>query len=127
MSSTPLDAAHSDASLIGASRAAVLALLVALIALGLAWELWLVPTGSRALALKVLPLAWPLAGVWTWRLASARALSLLLWLYVGEGALRAITEHGVSAQLAWLELVLCAALFTACVVHIRSRTRASAS
>jgi len=25
--------------------------------------------------------------------------------------------------LAWLELVLCGALFVACVVHIRSRTR----
>jgi uncharacterized membrane protein len=97
-----------------------------LIALGLVWELWLAPIGSRALALKVLPLAWPLAGVWAWRLASAQALCLLLWLYVAEGAMRAATEHGVSAQLAWLELLLCAALFAACVMHIRSRTRANA-
>ena len=104
----------------------MLALLGALIALGLAWELWLSPTGARSLALKVLPLAWPLAGVWAWRLASARALSLLVWLYVAEGALRAVSERGVSAQLAWLELLLCAALFAACVVHIRSRTRPSA-
>ncbi|HEY6512775.1 MAG TPA: DUF2069 domain-containing protein [Burkholderiaceae bacterium] len=98
-------------------------LVLALILLGLAWELWLAPTGTRSLALKVLPLAWPLAGIWVWRLASVRALSLLVWLYVAEGAMRAATEHGVSAQLAWLELLLCALVFVACVLHIRSRTR----
>ena len=80
----------------------MLALLIALVGLGLAWELWLAPTGARSLALKVLPLAWPLAGIWAWRLASVRALSLLVWLYVAEGAMRAATEHGVSAQLAWV-------------------------
>jgi len=105
------------------SRATLLTLLVALLVLGLAWELWLAPTGARSLALKVLPLAWPLAGIWLWRLSSVRALSLLVWLYVAEGALRAATEHGVSAQLAWLELLLCGLLFAACVLHIRSRTR----
>ncbi len=113
------------AALVRASRVAILVLLLALIALGLAWELWLAPTGARSLALKVLPLAWPLAGVWAWRLASARALSLLVWLYAGEGALRAATDRGVSAQLAWLELTLCALLFAACVVHVRSRTHAA--
>ena len=120
MSSEPLADTPAQAA---ASRSAMLVLLVALIVLGVAWELWLAPTGMRTLALKVLPLAWPLAGVWAWRLASVRALSLLVWLYVAEGALRAATERGVSAQLAWLELVLCALLFAACVVHVRSRTR----
>jgi len=123
MSTAPVDAAAPGDTLIVASRAAMLVLLSTLILLGLAWELWLAPTGARSLALKVLPLAWPLAGIWAWRLASARALSLLLWLYVAEGALRAATEHGVSAQLAWLELLLCGLLFVACVLHIRVRTR----
>jgi uncharacterized membrane protein len=121
MSASPLRITND--ALVGASRVALLALLIALVGLGLAWELWLAPTGARSLALKVLPLAWPLAGVWAWRLASVRALSLLVWLYVAEGAMRAATERGVSAQLAWLELLLCALLFVACVVHIRSRTR----
>ena len=112
-----------DGAWVNASRSALLALLIALMLLGLAWELWLAPTGSRALALKVLPLAWPFAGIWAWRLASVRALSLLVWLYVAEGAMRATTERGVSAQLAWLELLLCALLFAACVLHIRSRAR----
>ena len=35
---------------------AVLGSVYALIALGLAWELWLAPTGNRTWAIKVLPL-----------------------------------------------------------------------
>jgi uncharacterized membrane protein len=127
MSAGPLDDALAPDASVHASRAAVVALLAALVLLGLVWELWLAPTGSRALALKVLPLVWPLSGVLAMRLASYRALSLLLWLYVAEGAMRAATERGVSARLAWLELVLCLLLFTACVLHIRSRTRARAT
>jgi uncharacterized membrane protein len=124
MSAGPLvDTVARNGTLVSASRAALLVLLVALMLLGMAWELWFAPTGSRALALKVLPLAWPLAGIWAWRLASVRALSLLVWLYVAEGAMRAATERGVSAQLAWLELVLCGLLFVACVLHIRSRAQ----
>ena len=46
-----------------------------LVALGMAWELWLAPTGSRSLAFKVLPLIVPLAGV----------LKLLLASYRGPG------------------------------------------
>ena len=109
-----------------ATRAVVLALLAALVLLGLVWELWLAPTGSRALALKVLPLVLPLAGLLRLRLASYRALSLLVWLYVAEGAMRAASERGLSAQLALLEVLLCLALFAACVLHIRRRTRAPA-
>jgi uncharacterized membrane protein len=114
--------ASHDAVLRG-TRAATVVLLTALILLGLAWELWLAPTGSRALALKVLPLALPLGGVLALRLRSYRALTLLVWLYVAEGAVRATTERGAAMQLAWLELLLCAALFVVCVVHIRSRVR----
>src|SRR5262245_64284963 len=127
MSAAPLAETAPAHAMAALTRHALLALLVALIALGLAWELWLAPTGTRSLALKVLPLAWPLAGTWAWRLASVRALSLLVWLYVCEGALRAATEHGVAAQLAGFELLLCGLLFAACVVHVRSRTRGSAA
>ena len=124
MSAGPfVDTVARNGTWVSASRAALLVLLMALMLLGMAWELWLAPTGSRALALKVLPLAWPLAGIWAWRLGSVRALSLLVWLYVAEGAMRAATERGVSAQLAGLELLLCGLLFAACVLHIRSRAQ----
>jgi uncharacterized membrane protein len=127
MSAKPSDREAPRDSIVHATRAAVLALLVALMLLGLAWELWLAPTGSRALALKVLPLALPLGGVLALRLASYRALSLLVWLYVAEGAMRVMSERGVSAQLAALELLLCTGLFIACVLHIRARFRAAAA
>jgi uncharacterized membrane protein len=109
------------------TRAAVVVLLAALMLLGLVWELWLAPTGSRALALKVLPLVLPLSGVLGLRLRSYRVLSLLVWVYVAEGAMRAASDHGLSAQLAALEVALCFALFTACVMHIRHATRAAKS
>lgn len=97
---------------------------LALVALGLVWELWLSPTGRGTLALKVLPLAFALAGLLKLRLPTYRWVSLLVWLYVAEGALRASTEHGLSAALALLELGLCLALFTACAVHVRARLTA---
>lgn len=117
MSESP---AAADAVIHG-TRAATVALMLALVALGLAWELWLAPTGSRSLALKVLPLIVPLAGVLKLRLSSYRGLSLLIWLYVCEGALRASSDTGLSARLAWIELVLCGLLFAACTLHIRWR------
>jgi uncharacterized membrane protein len=113
-----------SASVVRGSRVAVVLLLVALVLLGLLWELWLAPTGSHALALKVLPLLLPLPGVLALRVRSYQALSLLVWVYVAEGAMRAASERGLSAQLAALELALCIALFVACVIHIRHRTRA---
>jgi uncharacterized membrane protein len=127
MPAKPVDRDAPRDSIVLATRAAVLALLAALMLLGLAWELWLAPTGSRALALKVLPLALPLGGVLALRLASYRAVSLLVWLYVAEGAMRVMSERGISAQLAALELALCAGLFMACVLHIRARFRSAAT
>ena len=110
------------------SRALALAAVLGLIALGLTWELWLAPTGSGTLALKVLPLLPALAGLWRYRMATYRWLSLLLWLYFAEGAVRAATEHGLSAALAGLEVALSLLLLAACALHVRWRlSRAAAS
>ncbi|MEO5771293.1 MAG: DUF2069 domain-containing protein [Burkholderiaceae bacterium] len=104
-------------------RAIAVACLLGLIALGLAWELWLAPTGNRSLALKVLPLALSLAGLLRHRMYTYRWLSLLVWLYVAEGVVRGVTEHGVSARLALLQVALSMLLFAACVGHVRWRQR----
>lgn len=97
--------------------------LVALIALGLVWELWLSPLrpGGSWLALKVLPLCLPLAGLLKNRMYTYRWLSLMVWLYVTEGLVRATSERGTSAWLAALEVVLCLAIFAGCVLHVRLR------
>ena len=105
------------------ARGAALAGLVGLIALGLAWELWLAPTGSGTLALKVLPLALCVVGLWRHRMYTYRWLSLLIWLYVMEGVARAATESGISQRLAALEVVLGVLLFGACAAYIRLRLR----
>ena len=97
--------------------------LLALIVLGLAWELWLAPIGNRTLAFKVLPLALPLAGLLKYRMYTYRWVSLLVWLYFTEGVVRATSERGVVVVLALIEVVLCVLLFAACVLHVRWRLR----
>lgn len=105
------------------SRALAVASLVALIALGLAWELWLAPLrpGGSWWALKVLPLVLPLAGLLKHRMYTYRWLSLLVWLYVTEGLVRATSDTGPSIWLAVLQTVLSVLLFAACTWHIRHR------
>ncbi len=104
-----------------ASRLGALIACSALIALGLAWELWLAPTGRGSLALKVLPLLAALPGLWRMRLYTYRWLSLLLWLYIAEGAVRAFGDGALGARLALAEMGLALLLFAACGAHVRLR------
>jgi uncharacterized membrane protein len=108
---------------IALTRAVAVASVLALIVLGLAWELWLAPLrpGGSWWALKVLPLALPLAGLLKNRLYTYRWVSLLVWPYFIEGVVRASSESGVGVQLALAEWLLGLALFTACVIHVRWR------
>jgi uncharacterized membrane protein len=105
------------------TRAAAVASLLGLIALGLAWELWLAPTGHKTLAFKVLPLAIPLAGILKNRMYTYRWVSLLVWVYFTEGVVRATSDRGMGAWLAMIEVLLCLVLFTACAAHVRWRLR----
>ncbi|WP_341785638.1 DUF2069 domain-containing protein [Hydrogenophaga pseudoflava] len=110
------------------SRQLAVTSLVALIALCLAWELWLAPLrpGGSWLVLKVLPLTLPLAGLLKNRMYTYRWLSLLVWLYAAEGAVRMTSDpSSLSALLAGIELLLCVVLFVACTWHIRTRLRAA--
>jgi uncharacterized membrane protein len=92
---------------------------LALIVLGLAWELGV----ARSLwAIKVLPLTFALAGLSKMRLYTYRWTSLLVWLYAADGAVRVLDPAPVR-WLAWGELLLALALFTACAVHVRSRLK----
>lgn len=119
----PTDAArHAQPSPpVRIARRLALAATLALIALGLAWELWLAPTGRGTLALKVLPLLFALPGLWRHRMVTYRWLSLLVWLYVLEGLVRATTDRGVSATIAGFEVALAVALFCTVTFYIRRR------
>jgi uncharacterized membrane protein len=101
------------------TRAVAIASVVALVALGLVWELWLAPTGNGTLAIKVVPLLLPLPGLLRNRLYTFRWLTLMVWLYFIEGVVRATGDRGVSALLAGIEVALCLVLFIACALHVR--------
>lgn len=105
------------------TRWVAVASLLGLILVGLAWELWLAPLrpGGSWLALKVLPLCWPLAGLLKNRMYTYRWVSLMIWLYFIEGVVRAWGDKGWSAGLAGAETALCITLFTACALHVRWR------
>lgn len=100
-------------------------LLLTLIGLGLAWELWLAPLrpGGSWWAIKVLPLTLALPGLLKHRMYTHRWLSLLVWFYITEGLVRGTSESGLSAGLAWLEVLLSLGLFVASTAHIRLRLR----
>ena len=105
---------------------AAAAFLIALIFLGLAWELFLAPVkpGGSWLVLKILPLLAALPGVLRGRRYTFKWTTLVIWLYAAEGALRTYTDTGLSARLAFLESVLAAGYFGAAVAFVRLTRRA---
>lgn len=109
------------------SRTLATACLLAMIALGLAWELWLVPLrpGGSWWSLKVLPLALALPGVLRLRMYTYRWLSLAVWLYFTEACVRGWSDRWPGNALAITQGVLCLALFVACGLHVRLRFKAA--
>lgn len=108
-----------------ATQALTVVGVLALMALCVAWELWLAPLrpGGTLLALKALPLALPLAGLLKRRMYTYRWLSLMIWLYCTEGLVRATSDAAPSSYYAWAEVLLCLLIFTACTLHIRLRLK----
>ena len=111
------------------TRWVAVASLLGLIVLCLAWELWLAPLrpGGSWLALKALPLCVPVAGLLRRRMYTYRWVSLLVWAYFMEGAVRATSESGASVPLAAVEVLLSLTLFAACALHVRLRLKKPAS
>ena len=109
-------------SIARAAWLAACACLIALVLLGLAWELKLAPLkpGGSWLVLKVLPLLLPLFGVLHGRRYTFKWSTLLIWLYAAEGAVRAMTDAGPSAALGAIELMLALGYFAAAVAYLRS-------
>ena len=103
-------------------RSLAVGLLLALLALGLAWELWLAPLkpGGSWLVLKVLPLLLPLRGLLRGERYTFQWSTMLIWLYAAEGATRMYTDSGPAARLAFVELLLALGYFAAAVAAIRA-------
>jgi len=102
-------------------RGTATAALVALIVLCVAWELWLAPLrpGGSLMALKALPLALPLGGIWSGRRYTYQWSSMLILAYFAEGAMRAWSDAGLSRWLALIEVLLSLIFFAAVVAYAR--------
>lgn len=95
--------------------------LIALIALCISWEIWLAPLrpGGSWLALKAVPLLFPLKGLITGRRYTYQWTSLLVLIYVCEGTVRSTSDTGPSRWYALAELGLAVTLFVAVVATVR--------
>jgi uncharacterized membrane protein len=97
------------------------AALVALIALCVAWELWLSPLrpGGSWLVLKMVPLLLVLRGVLRGTNYALQWSVLIVWIYVTEGLVRATSESGLSMQLGIAEVALSFIFFACCTAILR--------
>lgn len=102
-------------------RRTATASLLALIALCLAWELWLAPLrpGGSLIALKALPLALPLPGILKGRRYTYQWSSMLILAYFAEGVTRVWSERGLPQGLALAETALSVVFFVAVVAYAR--------
>ena len=96
--------------------------LTALIALCLAWELWLAPLrpGGSWLVLKTLPLLAPLFGILARRIRTYQWASMLALFYFVEGVVRGYADSEAAAMLAHLEAALALAFIGSAVAFIRA-------
>ena len=105
-----------------ALHAGAVASLLALIALCLAWELWLAPLrpGGSWLSLKAVPLLAPLRGLLHGRRYTFQWTPFLALPYFTEGVVRAWAEPPPVRILAALEIALSVALFCFTVLGARA-------
>lgn len=95
--------------------------LIGLILLALAWETILAPLkpGGSLLVLKTLPLLLPLFGILRGKRYTYQWSCMFILLYFTEGAVRAWSDTGLSAQLAVLEVIFSVVFFTCAIFYAR--------
>lgn len=102
--------------------------LVALIVLGLFWELVGAPLrpGGSFLALKVLPLLLPLRGVWRGSLYTLQWAAMLILLYFMEGVVRMWSDpQPLSQMLAGVETALAFIFYLCAILYLRPAKKAA--
>lgn len=101
--------------------------LLALIALCVAWELFLAPLrpGGSWLVLKVVPLLIPLIGVLKRNLYTLQWSSMMILLYLTEGIVRASSDQGFSATLGLIEVALVCIFFFCAIFYLRPYKKAA--
>lgn len=96
-------------------------LLLALIVLCVAWEMWLAPLRPEGswLVLKVIPLLLITRGILRGRIYTYRLSTMLVLAYFTEGTVRGYADGGLSQWLAWGETALALAYFAAAIFTVR--------
>jgi len=99
--------------------------LVLLIALCIAWELFVAPlrSGGSWMVLKALPLLTPLPGMLRASRYTCQWASLLSLAYFTEGVVRAMSDPAPSRYLAILEILLATTLFVSLIFLARELGR----
>lgn len=95
--------------------------LVALIILCALWETVLAPLrpGGSWLVLKIIPLLLPLRGIIKRDIYTLQWSSMLILIYLAEGSVRAYTDTGLSAWLAYGEIGLVGIFFLCSLLYLR--------
>jgi uncharacterized membrane protein len=101
--------------------------LIALIIICVAWETVLAPLrpGGSWLVLKVIPLLLPLRGVLKRDIYTLQWSSMLILIYLAEGSVRAYTDTGMSAWLAYAEITLVGIFFLCALLYLRPYKKAA--
>ena len=99
--------------------------LILLIALCIAWELFVAPlrSGGSWMVLKALPLLAPLPGLLRAKRYTCQWASLLSLAYFVEGVVRAMSDPAPSRYLAMLEILIATTLFVSLIFLARELGR----
>jgi len=102
-----------------------IASLVGLIAVGVAWELWVAPArpGGSLLVLKVLPLLLPLFGILRARRYTYQWAPMLALAYFVEGVMRGYADGGNVAVAGWSQAALAVVFIAAASYYARDSRR----
>lgn len=96
--------------------------LLILIALCVAWELFLAPLrpGGSWMVLKVIPLLLPLRGILKRDIYTMQWSSMLILIYFAEGIVRATSDSNhLSAMLGWAEVALTCLFFVCSIMYLQ--------
>lgn|SRR5690625_3228248 len=102
--------------------------LVALVVLGLGWELRWAPIrpGGSYLALKVVPLLFAVRGVLKGSLYTMQWAAMLVLLYFMEGVVRAWSDPGLaSVYCAWAEIIFSLGFYLCAIFYVFPAKRAA--
>jgi uncharacterized membrane protein len=118
---------EKDIKLSGGLQRVALISLIALFLWCLAWEIFLAPLRPGSLLfLKAVPLVFAFRGVSKGSLYTMQWASMLVLLYLMEGAVRVASDPpGPSILMAWVEIFLATIFFIAAIMYVHPAKRAA--